>query len=291
MATTERQRDTGIYPALPFDEYKAIRAVNSGAVNVGWSKTLTHMAEHMRSPSDDTSDAMELGAAAHCALLEPGRFRDEYDRLQDCDRRTKAGREAWEAVIAEGRKPLHAEDFDAVVVIVAGVMRNRCAAKVIGCPGLREASMVWRDDETGVLCKGRIDLYAPGVVIGDVKTTRSAARREFSRTIAQRGYHRQAAMYVDGYAKLSGEALDLTLIVVENAAPYCCAVYHLDEQAIELGRREYRDVLRRFKASAGAGTLYDGYGHELTAIGVPEWAVRSSIVADAIDASEDLNNW
>lgn len=289
--TAEAGIFTGILPGLSFDAYRAIRAVNSGAVNVGWSRTLTHMAEHMRVPSDDSSDAMELGAMAHGALLEPGRFRDEYARLSDCDRRTKAGKAAWEAVLAEGKTPVHADDYDAALAIVAGIRRNRTAAKILSCPGLREASMVWRDSETGVLCKGRIDLYAPGVVIGDVKTTRNASRREFSRTIAQRGYHRQGAMYIDGYKALSGEALDFTLVVAENEPPYCCAVYHLDEQAVELGRREYRDVLRRFKAAHAGGTLYDGYGHEMTAIGVPEWSVRSSIVADAIDSREDLNNW
>lgn len=289
--TAETGIFTGILPGLPFADYRAIQAVNSGAVNVAWNRTLTHMAEHMRVPSEDSSDAMEIGAMAHCALLEPGRFRDEYARLSDCDRRTKAGLAEWDAVLADGRTPVHADDYDAAVAIVTGIRRNRTASKILSCPGLREASMVWRDSETGVLCKGRIDLYAPGVVIGDVKTTRNAARREFSRTIAQRGYHRQAAMYIDGYATLAGETLDLTLVVAENEAPYCCAVYHLDEQAIELGRREYRDVLGRFKAAHASGTLYDGYGHEMTAVGVPDWAVRSSIVAERIDPNEDLNNW
>lgn len=272
-------------------DYFAVRRVNASVVQIGWERTIAHMVHAMRYRSDEPTAAMRLGSAAHCAVLEPERFASEYVNVGDVNYATKDGKAARDAVLAAGKNPIKQDEYDAADAISAAVRSNRAAFNILNVPGVRESALLWTDADTGVKCKGRVDLFAPGLVLADLKTTANAGPEAFSDSIYRYGYHRQLAMYRDGYKAITGEDLEPAIIAVENDAPYCCAVYRLDDQAMELGRREYKWVLSQLVAAKTAGTLTSGYGDDIRTIGVPEWRVKRSMVSVSIDDGADLNNW
>jgi exodeoxyribonuclease VIII len=82
----------------------------------------------------------------------------------------------------------------------------------------------------------------------DLKTTVNAHPEAFARDAFKYRYHCQAAFYSD--AKQIVENLPQTprfcFIVVEKEFPYAVAVYWLDDQSIDLGRRVYRKDLETY---------------------------------------------
>jgi hypothetical protein len=85
--------------------------------------------------------------------------------------------------------------FDEMVGIVGALDRDPLSHDWFTAPGPVELSIVWNDRETGLLCKGRIDKWAPaGSIVTDLKTCRDCQR--FPGQIAERHYHRQGAMYL-----------------------------------------------------------------------------------------------
>src|SRR5690606_34515195 len=107
------------------------------------------------------------GAAIHAAILQPDLFREHYVRGLESDRRTKQGREAWEALaaehpnaiilkpedydrcigVADGDAPvaiiLKPEDYDRCIAIRDAVHSHHYARKLLR--GQTEVSAVWRD--------------------------------------------------------------------------------------------------------------------------------------------------
>lgn len=86
--------------AVPYEEIAAINWSTLKLIDVS-PLMLRHRVEH---PRPDT-DALELGRAIHCAILEPERFATSYVAEPDFDLRTntgKAARAAWLAQRAPG---------------------------------------------------------------------------------------------------------------------------------------------------------------------------------------------
>lgn len=123
-----------------------------------------------------------------------------------------------------------------------------------------EVSIVWPDQQTGLLCKARIDAVN-GCEIADLKTTgRSAAWERFCPDCLNYGYAGQAAFYRDGYDWATRNVLKqdvpegpmFRFLVVESNPPYLPAVYDLYDQPdapsaefMEHGRQLYHGYLQQ----------------------------------------------
>lgn len=139
--------------------------------------------------------------------------------------------------------------------------------------GEAEVSMVWTDPETGAPCKGRPD-YArfEDACLLDLKTTLDASPAAFGRAAWSYGYATQAAAYLAGAAALGVEIRDYLLLVVEKAPPYGVAVYRLPDAALELGRRRWREAVRRYAECLERNT-WPGYPETITELTLPGWAL------------------
>lgn len=268
--------EPGIYPGLSFSDYHRIRAASHTVLDP-FSRSAAHAREAMLHPPEPT-EARALGHAFHVCLLEPERYALEYVVPPKVDRRTKAGKAEWAeweaghpAVIC-----LDPEDQEQFERMRDSVLAHATAREILTGPGASEFSIVWTDDETGVLCKGRPDRV--GAIGGysflvDVKTTRNASERAFAKDVASYGYHRQLAMYRDGLSALRpGPARRAAIIAVEKDPPYCVAVHELDERCLEQGQREYRGHLTAYKRCKETN-VWPGYGEGLGLLDLPPWAV------------------
>ncbi len=265
----------GIYRGLSFTQYYALRGVNHTTLE-RMRRSPAHARQEALHPKEPTP-ALALGHAFHVRLLEPARFLLEYVTGPQINRRTKIGRAVWARWEQEnvGRFLLKPEEAALYHRMAAAVLAHPIASQLLGGRGASELAFVWRDLETALLCKGRVDRVGelagwPFVV--DTKSTRDASPRAFAADVARYGYHRQLAYYRAGLEALRPAPRRAAIIAVEKEPPFALAVYELAERALEQGEREFREALRRYRACVESG-MWPGYGDGLETLDLPSWCV------------------
>jgi PDDEXK-like uncharacterized protein DUF3799 len=118
--------------------------------------------------------------------------------------------------------------------------------------------------------RARPDIYNDKIIV-DLKTTDSIAN--FSKSIHNYGYHRQAAMQLDALMILDGKERTFAFFVVEKKAPYLTACFVLDDAAIEQGRREYYDAALTYHDCIKTG-IWPGYEEKFQMISLPKYATK-----------------
>lgn len=266
----------GLTAGIPFEDYVRIDAVNQSVLG-RMSKSAAHARAYMVEPPDSTKE-QHRGLAGHVAVLEPKDFGNRYSACPPCDKRTKEGKSIWEAFQREAgvRTVLTRAEWDMAQSISKAVREHPAASRLLGAKGTSELTAVWKDDATGLTCKGRIDRVA--VIDGepwllDLKTTRDASPFKFSRAVAEYGYHRQAAFYIDGARALGSAVSKFAFIAIEKEPPFAVAVYELDPASIEQGRMECAALLRKYKACVESG-IWPGYSAKVEPLRIPEWAFK-----------------
>lgn len=201
----------------------------------------------------ESTGALVFGAAAHKYILEPESFEEEYAVAPNVDRRTKAGKEAWEAFVAEcGEKTvISQDDFDTIREMDEVLQKHELANKLLHvCPGETEKAYFWSDTETGEMCKVKCDrtvILGGKIYVLDYKTTNSAQTERFNSEIYRYGYHVQAAMYTEGFG--ASEGLEtrpgFVFIAQEKKAPYSVNIIEVTEDVMNYGDAVYHKLLER----------------------------------------------
>jgi hypothetical protein len=227
-------------------------------------------------PHEGATPALAFGQAVHCAVLEPVRFEVDYrcePDFGDCRKKeNKAARDAWREENA-GKVLVGADDWGAIGAMRLALERHPLASRILSADGARaELTLRWDDEEHGVLCKGRADLYIPELrTCVDLKTSADASYDAFRRDIAVHGYHRQDAMYRAGFDACSEPLEHFLFVVVEKEPPYLVAVYALDDAARAHGAKQVRRLIERF-ADCLAKNEWPGYPEGIQEIELPRWA-------------------
>ncbi len=277
-----REWKPGIYKGVKFADYLAIDAChNSDLKELADGKTPAHLYWSMTHVEQDR-EAFRVGAATHCAILEPERFAKEYVEFPKFDMRKtgdKAAAAEWNLKNAD-KIPLKADEWKLAVALSKAVWENPCAAELLGAnKGINEAAVIWIDKATGLLCKARLDRFTtyhvtedhvgwPTVI--DVKTAEDASPSGFARAVVKFKYYWQAAFYTDGLATLDPRPRRFVFLVIEKAPPYCIAAYELDDTAMDEGRAQYRKALDSFAECQKSGK-WPGYAVGINTLELPKW--------------------
>jgi exodeoxyribonuclease VIII len=252
---------------MTWDDYVKLAGLN-------WS-TLKHMAvsplhfQHACTFKRKDSDALALGRATHCAILEPERFAAEVVVFDG----TRRGKE-WDAFKAENarRTILKPDDFDYCIGMRDAVRANPQAMAYLE-RGRAEVPIEWVDKETGQRCKSRLDWVStssPAIV--DLKTARSIDSRAFGAQAARLMYHGQLAFYSRGWSEVTGEIPPVVIIAVESEPPFDVGVFTLDpEEALYAGWKLCRDLIDRVAECKSVNCWPGRYSRE-TELDLPSWA-------------------
>lgn len=272
MSTARKQQPIGPGLYLRNDiDYDAIDAVNYS--------TLKHMAKsprqyrHAVDTVREPTRQMALGTAAHVTLLEPATLANHYAVFSGTKNRNSNEWKEFEAKAkADGRTPMYPKDMEAAFRIRDAVMSEPAAAQYLkNCD--REVTIVWEDEETGILCKGRIDALRRDNVEVDVKTCADVTPIWFARQLARLQYHLQRAFYADGLRAVLKREPDHRIIAVEQSEPHDVAVYRLNDAAMESGRVTYRDLLKRVAECRETGKWPGVSGGQELPLELPKWAL------------------
>lgn len=161
----------------------------------------------------------------------------------------------------DGKVVLSAKDI-AVIDAMAAALEESDAAHLFR-DGTPEMSMLWRDEATNVLLRGRADwitTYYGVPLIVDYKTTGSANPDVFSWEAGRLDYPMQDDWYREGAETLTGTPHGFVFVAQEKTAPYLVSVIELDDESREIGaqrnavaRRTYLDCMTRDQWPAHPG--------------------------------------
>ena len=142
-------------------------------------------------------------------------------------------------------------------------------------PGWNERIFTAVDPQDGMQLKCKPDRVLENGLVVDLKTVDGPVDPSaWSRTLAKWGYHRQAAFYLDVLA-LAGQKADLFVFVaISKDAPHEIGMYVLDEDSVEQGRRENRELLKSLAECRRSGQWKHEWQGKILTAGVPRWALE-----------------
>lgn len=232
---------------------------------------------HERDHGRPSKRAFDVGSLTHALILRSKD--DRIDIVDAYDWRTKAAQTRQAESRAAQRIPVHRGDLLAASKVARAVRRHPLAGAIFA-HGRPEVSMYWRDAETGVTCRGRIDWVHERALV-DLKTVGrygGADPGAFGRAAASFDYPMQAAAYTEGWGALTGEMLDFVTVAVELDPPHFVTVGRYSTADIEAGRERWRAALRIFADRESSGVWVDPPA--IRTIPVPGWYGRTPIQGD-----------
>ena len=274
-------------------EYRKLDAVNFSTLKA-IAKSPLHYRYHLTAP-DEPTDAKRLGALAHTAILEPERLAHEYAVWPPAEwpAQRRQGK-LWDAFVEvaerDGLTIVRREDVELAHGMAAAVRSNALAKRYLE-RGAAEQVLVWRDEATGIVCKGRLDWISHSVpdAMAEIKTSRDVAPFFFEKNFALRSFDVQCALYADGYQTLTGRALYPKCIAVENTPPFDVIVYDLLE-TLEIGRALYREMLERLAECRKADTWPGQAPTAERILRLPPWRDPSEQPDDLADLEMETNH-
>jgi hypothetical protein len=262
--------ENGIYKNLPAEQYFAEDRINCSGLKL-IARTPAHFKyykEHLN--EKPPTPQMLLGTAVHCAVLEPGTFKDRYAVAPACDKRTKEGKAIWAELEASKKLILSASDYEAVAGMSKSVLTHETASKLLAA-GDPEVTVL--TDIEGIPAKARLDWYRNGIVL-DLKTTTDASPEQFSRSCANFAYALQNSFYIDCCNSIGLECHTFLFICVESNSPHQVAIYELDDRSIEWGRDHYKASLNKYRECMALND-WPGYEASIQTISLPAWTLKN----------------
>jgi exodeoxyribonuclease VIII len=263
----------GVYHDVPFDEYLQWDAISNSRLGLA-KRSAAHFKQGFKS---EPTPAMRLGSLVHCGVLEPLAIAKRYcfmpnysehpenvttDGARSFSSATKfvKSMEKQFRTLHHDKEIVSEPEYDRMVG-VAGSLSSSSVVRDLMRSGRPEVSIVWVDEESGLICKLRADWLhteQTQAVVIDVKTTVDGLT--FENAIARYGYHRQMAFYRRGIKAALGLDAMPWIIAVESSSPYLCRVAPIADESLRIGESEV-DELLGFIAECRAVDAWPGYSN------------------------------
>lgn len=279
----------GVWLNLPAEVYHRSPGVSQSTLKEfgEYATPLHYKARKRKVPTED----MEFGTICHTAVLEPGKLAEAYYLEPEVYPALVKGKKGepdstiakkW-SNNADWCKDWNREHDDRPIIDklreadIPHIVKRVSALTEFGSAlkhGQREVSFFKRDEITGLLLKCRTDVFvrdADGADwIFDLKKVQSggASREEFSKSIADFGYHIQAASYM----QITGSA-HFVFVPFDDAEPFDACQWEVEQADLDAGAFEYRRLLNEFAVCTKNDT-WTGYRGGIDKIGLPAYAKK-----------------
>jgi exodeoxyribonuclease VIII len=211
-----------------FQTYLDLEGVNWSTLK-HFYKSPAHVKSYLEKDRAET-EATRRGTWQHLAILEPDVLAEKAIAMPDFgDGRTKAAKEAKSAFESEheGKDIIPSKTFHELLGMSKAVWSHPEAKALLKAVTEVERPIQWTD--TGVKCKGLVDMMTTKGIICDLKTTDDCRSFKFARKAADFAYFEQATYYLRGCRAMGLKFDAFCWIVVESAAPFAVRVYTLRE--------------------------------------------------------------
>lgn len=270
----------GIHHGIAAEVYHSWNAVSHSWLN-RLHQSPAHLADLIENGGIESTPDQVFGSAVHCIVLEPDEFPHRYAvRTEGVSGVTKAGKEFAAMAEGAGMTILSATDGRWVEAVARRARFNARLSEWLHRKHETEVSLVWERD--GYLCKARADLMVSGLnIIADLKTTTTGSAAGFARQVARFNYHAQAAWYLDGIQRLTGQVWDWWFVVAEKRRPFLvnCQAVPRDSVAHRAGVEQNDELFALYKRCNETGK-WPGY-EDVDEIQLPDWSIGESIAEEA----------
>lgn len=285
----------GVRGDISHADYLSIDALSSTGIKRLLEASPYHYRYDQLHPTDDGTASMAMGTALHMGILEPDRFDAGAIAVipEDAPKRptaaqwgaakpspaSRAAMDFWLDFNAKsaGMLVLTAAQAASVAGMVRSVRGHPLYDELFRSEGANEVTFQWLDARLAIPCKARFDrLRADGLAI-DIKSTRDASPDGFARAAASYRYHIQHAWYNNGHEHLRGTSVGAFLfLAVENEAPYGCALYVLQSNAVRFAVDECERAMLLYAQALKTG-YWRSYPEGVAPLVLPRWAVQRTI--------------
>lgn len=265
----------GAYPDIDGDLYHRVEICDAESISSTGLKTISSKSAYHywwdsplnpQRPAPEQKQHFNVGKGVHDLLLLQDLFPKNYFVLPEgFDARLKRWadvKDERDEAIRSGVPVLSHAQYQMVYAMAEQVEKNDLAKALI-VSGIPEMTLAAKDPVTGVWIRSKPDILPDTKdIIPDIKTAISAHPDDFEKAATKFGYFQSAAHYMDIIELLYGEAVGVkrrfVLIVVESTPPHLVQIYHLDDEAIQMGRMLNRKALNTFAACLRTG-IWPGY--------------------------------
>lgn len=257
----------GVAYGLDASIYHAQRRLSASGLKE-LMKSPAHYLSWLSSPPE-TSKAMTFGSALHAYVLEPEEFEKRYV-VNTLDKRTKAGKERSEEILAAGQEEITQDDFESITAMGCTIAGHGTATELL-TGGKAEVSVF--TELAGVPVKCRADYLLDGICV-DVKTCQSASPLGFRKQIANYDYWIQASWYLMLLEAAGLPCHTFIFLAIEKDMPHGIGLYEMDAASIQYGQEECYRLLNIYKDCEETG-IWPCYSTDIEVISLPSWKLTN----------------
>ena len=240
-------------------------------------KSALHYQHALKHAGPDT-DALRMGGAIHCALLEPEFFASRYVTYAGDKCKGEGARKAWaEFQAAHSHMVILSADEWTRAHAVAAAVRSHSDAGQLLAKGRAEVPLTWTDERTGIACKCRLDWVTPKHQTVEIKSALNIEQHSFANMAWKYGYFHQVEYYDQGLAAQLGttsEDIESFIVAVESSPPYDVCVFCPDSESMYAAREELGGFLAKLK-ECRALDRWPGRYAERTFLTAPRYVLDS----------------
>lgn len=256
LDTLDAEAEKHVFPPLEFSAKLA-------------DTILSQSPRHALEVEAEPSKLMDIGNAAHLCYLGKG---PEIVPIDAPDFRTKDAQIARDRARAEGKTPILKAMLPEIHRMVGRGLEQLAQHPKPTPFTTGEAEVTLRFKLDGLDCRATPDWrHTDNKTLDDLKTTSGSAHpAAISRTLWDKGWAVQAALYCRGVKVLFGTMPDFRFIVQETFAPYALSVVSLDPEAWEFANMQLDEALRIWKRCL-ATNQWPAYPTRTAFAEVPGW--------------------
>jgi exodeoxyribonuclease VIII len=266
----------GVLNDLSSDEYHAAPGTSKSMLDEIAAASPMHYYARRLDPNrtPESTDAFDVGTAAHLAILQPDLLARHVACMPECDRRTKEGKAIAARFELEnaGKLNLKHDAYQTVLALRDAVLKHPVASGLLS-RGKAEHSYFANDPETGELLKARCDyIYDDASMIIDVKSAADASPAGFGKAAALYRYSVQAAWYPDVVELVTGyRPPHFVWIAIEKLPPYAIGVYVATAEQVRraraVARRDLLSIMEHKRTNQ-----WPDYGAQVQELQLPAWS-------------------
>lgn len=191
MNKTEKEVSQGKFFNEPIDEYHRSGAFGSTHLRA-FIESENKFLHLLKNPLSKNGDALDLGSALHCLVLENQYFKSRYAIGPEVDRRTKDGRDIWDKFCEsnEQKMILKKDQYDMANDMHCNIMNHDLSVDLLKDCSMEQCCRVKLNNGLRIQC--RPDAHKKNHII-DIKTCQDV--KDFKWDIKKYGYDIQAAFY------------------------------------------------------------------------------------------------
>jgi exodeoxyribonuclease VIII len=230
--------------------------------------------QYILGKKSEPTEAMRFGSYLHTLVLEPLKIPERYYVMPKVDRRTKEGKNAYlDAINAAATKEVISMDDAELAELCANSILTHSSFQLF-VPLIDDAVIeqpilfkCWGHD-----CRCKPDMvHIDSGICFDIKTAKGASPRAFATSVADFGYHRQAAFYLHALEQQYEKEFRFMFVVVETTAPYESAIYELDREAIRKGFDELCTLLDEYRMRLSMNDWSSEFTKGVNTLSLPKW--------------------